>query len=200
VTEEIKEWSTAACQNLTQALQTDLATRALFAVHLWQPETTPPADRPATTETDLDDIQALYRAVSASIVQHTYVPDHTFQHKVEAFDYTLGPQVQTLAAQAQAEALIFVEAVDYVATAGRQALTALGILAGVATGVFVVPSGGGTEIRMALVEGRTGDLLWYKRHGVGSGYDLRDAESCHQLVQVLLQDFPGRQTSPPAQP
>ena len=73
-------------------------------------------------------------------------------------------------------------------------LIALGILAGVATGVFVALGGGGTIVSVALVDGQSGDILWYNIQGSGAAYDLRDPQSCAQLVQLLLKEFPGMQS------
>ena len=194
VKEEIDEWSSTARENMRHAVEALLTTHADFVVTPFKPAATLPPLSAVPPWSDLDDTKALYKVVSASIFLHTYRQDQTFPQKVEAFDYTLGPQVRALADQAQADALLFVDAIDHISTGGRQALMALGILAGLATGVFVTPGGGGTVISVALVEGQSGDILWYNILGAGGAYDLRNPQSCAQLVQALLRDFPGMQS------
>ena len=67
----------------------------------------------------------------------------------------------------------------------------LGIGAGVATGMVIIPQlGGGTDLQAALVDGRSGDLLWYHAVGGGAGHDLRDPESAASLVKNLFSEFP----------
>jgi hypothetical protein len=188
------EWSATARAHLTHALQTHITSAPGVRLTSLPTVTTPSAPSQPATWTVLDETQALYRAVGTSIAWHAYTgTPNTFPHKVSDFDYTLGPQVSVFAEQAQAEALLFVDAIDHVHTAGRQALTALGVIVGLAAGVYVVPQGGGTVIRVALVDGRSGDILWFNTYSAGSGYDLRTAESCTNIVQAALKGFPLKQ-------
>jgi hypothetical protein len=110
------------------------------------------------------------------------------------FDYSLGKEVKGLAKEG-VEILFLVSGTDHVWTGGRQALQAIaviiGIGAGVATGVMVLPAlGGGTAINVALVDARSGEILWYNVKQSGGGVDLRDPKSAADLVKDLLEDFP----------
>lgn len=92
------------------------------------------------------------------------------------------------------DVLLLATGVDHVWSEGRRALQALGVIlgigAGVATGVVVIPMlGGGTELHLALVDANTGSILWYNRAGRQAGYDLRDAASAMSLVKELFQGF-----------
>ena len=198
VREEIDEWSAAAREHLMRAFEAHLTATAGFAVTSFQPEAVLPPPHAERAWTALDDAQALYKAVSASIRRHTYPLLHTFHYKLEAFDYTLGPQVQGLADQVKADALLFIDAVDHVSTSGRKVALALTMLLGGAAGsVYLGPLSGETVVSVSLVDGQTGDILWYNIHASAGGHDLRDPASCAELVQGLLKDFPGAPAAVP---
>lgn len=191
VREEIAEWSAQARTNLVTALENTLPGKMQVSLK--------PVSEESLTEDKslLEDTRALYAAVSAMILFHTYpnpnFPSYFFEEKLKNFDYSLGTEVGSLADGA--EALLLLDAEDHVWTAGRQALQTLGVIlgigAGVATGVVVIPRmGGGTGLSAALVDSRTGDILWINAVGSGAGTDLRDPASAGQMVDQLFKDFP----------
>lgn len=134
----------------------------------------------------LEDLTALYRAVSYSIVEHTY-KRFPFQTKLENFDYSLGP-VDDVLKRSRADALVIVYGIDQISTTGRKALRGVGLVLGSITGQPVVSSGT-TALNIALVD-RSGAVLWYNIAGQDGGYDLRDPESARAFVQRLVADFP----------
>ena len=191
VREEIADWSAQARTNILTALASELTNKLNAAIKL------PRDDSLMEEEALLEETRALYSAVSRMIVIHTFpnpnFPSHLFADKQTNFDYSLGREVAALASGANA--LLLLDAEDHVWTAGRQALQALGIIlglgAGAATGVVIIPQlGGGTSIRAALVDSNTGDLLWFNALGAGAGKDLRDATSAKEMVSQLFKDFP----------
>jgi hypothetical protein len=191
VRQEIEAWSVQAKDNLVSAVQDELRTRLNAAVRIAD-------DKSVSEERLLLETERLYDAVAAMILLHTYsnpnLVGYIFDEKLKTFDYSLGSEVHNLAREA--EALLLMDAQDHVWTGGRQALQALGVVlgigAGVATGVFIVPQmGGGTALRAALVDGRTGDILWFNAVAAGSGTDLRDYASATQMVRELFKDFLG---------
>jgi hypothetical protein len=191
VREEITDWSSQARTNIVLALDGELRANTKTAVKIVSEESlTEEKERALET-------RALYTAVAAMISLHTYfnpgVPSYFFEEKLNNFDYSLGTEVNSLANGA--DALVFLDAQDHIWTAGRQALQALGVIlgvgAGVATGIVIVPQlTGGTGVRAALVDSRTGDILWINAAGAGSGTDLRDWASASQMVGQLFKDFP----------
>lgn len=192
IREEITEWSNQARNHLMTALQNELGKKQTLVVKIISEESL------AEDKAILEETRALYGAVSAMILLHTYsnpnLPGYFFEEKLKNFNYSLGGDVSGLAEDA--EAMLLLDAEDHVWTAGRQALQALGIIlgigAGVATGVVVIPQmGGGTAVRAALVDSRTGDILWINAVAAGAGKDLRDATSAGDLVSELFKDFPG---------
>jgi hypothetical protein len=140
--------------------------------------------------TPIDEIWALYGAVGSSIYWHTYNSRNVFPQKVDHFDYTLGSWVKDVAAPYDADALLLVVAEDNVSTAGRKALLGLEFLLSAPFGQ-PIPSGAGTAVvSMALVESKTGDILWFNVAGSQGHLDLRDPDDCAELVGKLLAKYP----------
>jgi hypothetical protein len=191
VREEIAEWSAQARSNIVNALQDELGAKLKAAIKLLDEESL------AEEKARLQQTQALYNAVSVMVLIHTYsnpnFPSHFFAEKQSNFDYSLGREVSVLSDGA--EVLLLLNAEDHVWTAGRQALQALGIIlgigAGVATGVPIIPTlSGGTSVRAALIDCATGDILWINTVGSGAGMDLRNTASASAMVRQLFEDFP----------
>lgn len=138
---------------------------------------------------EIEDIVALYEAVSVSIYLHTYSPAFLFPEKQKNFDYSIG-SVEEVLKKCKADALIFVYGSCEISTGGRQALMATGILLTGVTGVYVGPRAGITTISVALID-KSGSILWYSvKSDKGSwGYDLRNPESAEKLVKSILSDF-----------
>ena len=156
----------------------------------------------ARLATELEDTQALFEAVSASIVSHTYkhregaLSDWRFVEKLKNFDYSLGPDVQQFAKLANADALLFASAYDGRYSAGTKALAGVVVLAlflptfGRST-ELLTGLGGSTMLSAALVDATTGELLWFNVAGLyGGGYSLTDPFSVTDLTAQILRDFP----------
>jgi hypothetical protein len=139
-------------------------------------------------EEEMEDIQALYRAVITSIHLHTYGGPYTFPEKQKNFDYSIG-SVDEVLKRYGSDALIFVYGFDEISTSGRKALTAAGILVGAFTGVVITPRAGITALNIAVVD-PSGAILWYNSRGSQGGHDLRDHDSCASLVEDILSDYP----------
>ena len=91
--------------------------------------------------------------------------------------------------------MLLVDAEDHIWTGGRVALQTLGVIlgigAGVATGVVIIPQlSGGTFVKASLVDSETGDVLWFNVAGAGAGTDLRDAASATKMIEDLFRNFP----------
>lgn len=136
---------------------------------------------------EMEDIQALYRAVSSSIRLHTYGP-YVFPEKKKNFEYSIGP-IDRILEHFGADALIFVYGIDEISTTGRKALQATSVIVGAFTGVVIMPRSGITALSVALVE-QPGTILWYCIKSSQGGYDLRKPESTSSIVENVLRDFP----------
>jgi len=107
------------------------------------------------------------------------------------FDFTLGPGVQALGADLDANYALFVYVRDSYASGGRQALIAGGVAACLGTmGMFCVIPSGGTQIGFAsLVDLKSGDVVWFNRLLSSTG-DLREPAPAAKAIDTLLKEFP----------
>lgn len=193
VKEKMDDWTAQAKKNIIAALEQELG--GVPGVTL---KTIPEDSMLEDGKFDLEETYVLFEALNKSIVMHTYSPpsrpELIFEEKIKNFDYSLGREVQKLAG-ASPDTVLVIRAVDHVWTEGRRALQFLGVLlgvgAGAATGVMVIPVlGGATELEAALADARTGNILWYNRVAKGTGADLRDRESAASLIKELFKDYP----------
>lgn len=139
------------------------------------------------TSADLREILLLYGNVVTSVLRHSYDGPQLFPAKKTNFDYTLGP-IDNLLQPAGADALLLIQGVDEISSAGRKTMQTFGVLVGLAAGVVVTPNMGQTVMIVGLVD-RSGDLLWFNIRGGSGGYDLREPESVSKLVSQSLESF-----------
>lgn len=177
VTELRDEWSAAGRDAVVRGLTAAFAERGVAVK---------PLGLDKDQQRSMDDVTVLYRAVSSSIIEHTYKA-YPFQTKLERFDYSVGA-LDALLQKTQADAVVIVYGVDQISTNGRKALRGVGLVLGAVTGQAVVSSGM-TALNIALVD-RSGTVLWYKIAGDSGGFDLRDDNSARSFVQGLVADFP----------
>lgn len=182
VRELMDEWSEEGRQNLVKAIAKHVGNEGRFILKEFDPSQAPAAKQ------EFEEARPLFEAVASSVVAHTYRPETTFQTKKDRFDYTLGP-LEALAGAAEADALLFVYAFDHISTGGRVALNVFLVLLGAAGGVVIIPAGGSTGIMTALVDPKTGDVLWFNVKGSGGAHNLREAASAESLVAAAFEDF-----------
>jgi hypothetical protein len=136
-------------------------------------------------ENEMEDIQTLYWAVSASILYYAY-GEQGIPEKRKNFVYSVGSMKKFLDTQG-VDAVLLVSGYDEVSTGGRKALRALSMFTSIITGV--TKRSGMTGISAALVD-KSGSVLWYNISVQEGGYDLRDAGSAKGMVNLVLRDFP----------
>ncbi len=139
-------------------------------------------------EEEMEDIYALYRAVSISISTHTY-GDSKFPEKTKNFDYSIGP-IEKILQQYGVDALVFVYGFNEIPTSGRKTLQAAAAVVGAFTGVVAMPRSGITVVNVAVVD-PSGAVLWYNFKGRQGEYDLRDLRSATNFIKTILSDYPG---------
>ncbi len=169
-----EDWSAAGRENVVRALREGLRGQA---VELG----TQPPDREIQGE--LEEVQALFRTVSLTIIQRTY-STYPFFTKLENFDYSVGP-IDRILRKYRADALLLVYGYDEISTGGRKALKVVGAVLPFVGG----PSSGDTGMAIALVD-RTGAILWFRIEADRGGYDLRDPESASEFITAMLSDLP----------
>jgi len=183
VKEKVDEWSQVGAKNIRTAIERELASRSAIRT-----KTLSEASLSKEAKANLDDTYTLFDAVNVSVIQHTYGrPEFNFTEKIQNFDYSLGPEVSGITSDA--DALLLVYGVDHVSTAGRKALQGAAMVAGALLGVIPIPQSGPTAVIVALVDTRTGSILWYNLLPWGN---FQDEVNVRTLVQTLLQEFPMR--------
>ncbi len=177
--ERMEEWETAAHTNIRHAFSAHPAFSSRFRLTTLDEEALAPAIRDTYDETRL-----LYEAVGESILLHTDNdnPPSLFPEKSRAFLYSLGSEVQQVAPEI--DALLIVEGFDHRSSAGRKVIQAGTTLIALLFGAIVIPQGGGNMVTVALVEAKTGNILWFYRSRYS--YDLRDASSAAAFVDDAL--------------
>ena len=137
------------------------------------------------TEDEIEDVQALYRTVSYTILQYTY-GEYPLPQKHKNFDYTVGP-IKKLLDPHGVDAVLLLHGFDEISSGGRKALRALSMVTGLLTGVQM--RAGVTGISAALVD-KNGTVLWYNIKTDEGGYDLRNPGSARGMLKSILSDFP----------
>jgi hypothetical protein len=177
--EKMEDWGIAAQGNIVQALE---AYPKAFQLTRLDEQS---LDKVARN--NYDETRLLYEIVGGSISLHTYDynrPWH-FPEKAREFVYSLGSDIQNLAPQA--DAFLLIEGFDQRASGGRKALQAGTMLIGAALGVVAIPRGGANLTTVALVEAKTGTILWFYR--TTYGYDLRESSSAAAFVEDVLKEL-----------
>lgn len=141
-------------------------------------------------EEKIEDLRALYAAVSFSIQMHVMNEQspHVFRNKIENFDYSIGP-IEDILQQLDADGIILVYGSDEISTGGRQALTAAGLIIGAFTGVYAGPRSGITSVNASIID-PSGKIIWYSSNVTAGQHDLRNKESVDKIIQQLFADFP----------
>ena len=171
------EWTESGKRNVVQALEAFMKQRNEPLVHY-----RPPHGDPDQSHRH-NQIVKMHGAVGVSILNHKYNPTLALPTKTDRFDWTLGPDVQLLKEEFQADYALFVYLLDSYAAAGRAAVIAMSALLGVAVQ-------GGIQVGFAsLVDLNTGEIVWFNRLIDETG-DLRTAEPARLAIESLLTDMP----------
>ena len=177
VREKVDEWSQTAAKNLKSATETELAGKSSLRLQSFTA-----ASLSIDAKTNLADTYALFDAVSAGILLHTYgQPEFRFNEKLQNFDYSLGAEVRELAGDA--EVLLFMYGVNHVSTGGRKAVQAGTMVVGALLGVGIVPDSGPNLVVAAVVDAKTGAILWYNMLIWGN---LTDEANARNAVKELF--------------
>ena len=177
VEEPRAEWTAAAHEHVRAAFAAEARVRGM---ELFEHD---PARGDATEQRTVSDLVKLHRAVGQAILLHKYLPGQQLPSKEADFDWSLGPEVATIARLQQADYALFFFMRDSYASSGRVALIVVAAVMGVG-----VP--GGAQVGFAsLVDLNNGDVVWFNRFARGTG-DLRTADGAREMVRVLLDEAP----------
>lgn len=179
VKEKRDAWCSTGRQNVEKALQKTFKEKGVYLSSLKLSK---------KTKKEIEEINALYRAVAYSIYNHTFFygqNPNLFPERIQNFDYSIG-SVEKLLKKYQADGLLIVYGADEISTKGRKALQVI---------QTINPFGQGSQAGMTtMVIGLTdtsGSVLWFRTKAHAGGYDLRESESTQVFVKELLSDYPG---------
>ncbi len=175
VTEPHAEWTDAAQQNFSKAVQD-------YAKSIG-------TDLVVMDDADMSPAEIEYSKLHGA-VGFTVMANHFGTLKLPTkngeFDWSLGPGIHEVAEDYDADYGLFVFYRDEQASGGRVAVAVLAAIAG--GGVST-----GAEYGFAsLVDLKTGDIVWFNRVTVGSG-ELRDPKGAVTAVNALFKDLPTNQ-------
>jgi hypothetical protein len=181
LTQEVGSWSREAKGHVEQAIaDQDGALGRLRPVEL-----------PPLTEEEQELVEqyiALYDTVAGSALLYSHIWGRTpaWKHKVDHFDYTLGPGLAFLADKTGVERALFITGEDTISTGGRKVM----FVVAAALGGVAIPMGN-TVLVAGVVDLRTGDLHWINSAFSGGAATLRNPEDVHSLFNGLFDSFPG---------
>lgn len=180
VAEKVDEWSLQAKNNVRSALSSQISTKHLFdKLEL-------PQDLSQEEAASLDEHVALYDVVGFNAFYFGRAEMDAWKHKKTEFDYTLGTGLKTLAEKSGADAALFIVGEDYISSGGRKAARVFAALFGV-----VIPASP-TFLSAALVDLKTGDILWMNYGTALDSKDLRKPEDVNKMMNDMFLHYPGR--------
>ena len=184
IREKIDQWCAQAKNNVMTAIHNELNVKPLLFVKPFHEGMLSEDQR-----SNLDETRALFDVVVLSILTHTYgTPEQRFPDKIENFDYALGDEVGELSKEV--DALLLVRCLDIIPTTGKKALETGKLILGALVGVAMPVNMGGHLVSIALVDAKTGSIIWYNQHGSGFSADLRDPIKTTTIVKKILADLP----------
>jgi hypothetical protein len=183
VKEEVPEWSHTAETNIRHAL---LVSRDVKGSSYPTRQIDSSSLTPDEQEI-LEEHLALFNAVAANALWASLPANTAWHFKTEHFDYTLGNGLSFLKTKYGLDAGLIILGEDVVTTAGRKTTAFVGAMLGIA-----IPLGHSVLIA-GLVDFNTGDLLWMNHEVSTGGTDLRDADSCREMADRLMKEYPGLQ-------
>ena len=176
------EWSATANQSVNKVMGDYLRSFKTIEVDSFKEDNLPPEAKDF-----LKSQKGLFKAVAASIIAHTYNPESSFSQRIKGFDYTLGPDIAKLAGIDQYDALLFIAGQNYIWTSGRVAMALFAFAMQAATGIQVQIPAGPEWMIVALIDTRTGDIVWFNY--IPMPGDLRNDEVNKRLAQALFKSF-----------
>lgn len=119
------------------------------------------------------------------------------KRRQKKFTYSVGSDVNRFADLSQSEVLVLTKVDAFKKTKGEIAKDlAKSILIAVVTGIQVHSLHDAVSIRLAVVDGNTGDILWLNAMP-GGGVDAAKEKELRKAVRSLLQPFPKRKGEEP---
>ncbi len=167
------EWTAAARRNFERAVG-EYAARRGIDITMLEPDA-------RLSETEIA-LQKLYSAVGTTILVN-YFGNKPLPTKGGSFDWSLGPDVREIADRYGVDYALFSHYRDYQASGGRIAFAVMAA----AVGMFILPGMEGGFA--ALVDLKTGDIVWFNLVTAGAG-ELRKEDGARLAVETLFENLP----------
>lgn len=176
-TEEIDEWTQKVKANIKQSLQKSLGTNQIEVKFVDE----------TTLKNEHYDLwfsqKGLFEAVATSALNHAYPGYNAFEDKIKNFDYTLGVEVEELSKVVDADALLFIQGFDTIRSTGRFWME---VFQAAVVGVYYTYY---SNLKMGLVDGKTGDLLWFKFNNILQERDYRNEKQVEKDIKWFTEDL-----------
>ncbi len=148
-----------------------------------------PVKLPALSEKEQELVEqytTLYDTVAGAAIYYTRNSSGTaWEHKIDHFDYSLGPGLAFLAEKTGVERALIITGEDVISSGGRKAAFVVAAMLGVS-----IPLGH-TVLIAGVVDLRTGDLHWLDYAVSLDSETLRDPDDVRNLLNGLFDSFPG---------
>jgi hypothetical protein len=177
VGQEVKQWSEQATRNVNKSVDRYVSSHADLK-QVAMPDLT------AAESAIVDEHVALYRVVGLTARVMTAGTDPAWAHKRDYFDYTLGSGLQFLKEKTGADVALIVAGADYVSTGGRKGMMVVGAMFGVPITL------GHSNLVIAMVDLKSGDILWINSEFSYAKKDIRDSDDADDMVEGLFEEFP----------
>jgi hypothetical protein len=168
------DWITAARANMQRAFVTAAEARAADLTYVDDPQ----------GDAALGQYRSLFGLVADAVLDHGLAADR-LPTKAHDLEWSLGPGIGQVKALAGADYALFVKTHDAYGSSGRKTLQVLAAFR------YMVVMPGIHAGYAALVDLRTGDLVWFNAD-LQMGGDLRDDGGARKRVGELLRGFPRR--------
>ncbi|QKF81322.1 hypothetical protein [Halarcobacter ebronensis] len=181
VEEEISDWSKLAMENMQKSIINNLPKEQQLKYEVINYSTLPEFEKELITNSN----NLLFR-ISPSIHQHALkISVAKFDEKIENFDYTIGDVLSNISETG--DIYLFLNAEDRVQTSGKKAAEVTkAIIGALLFGVGVGDIGGITFSSVAMVDAKTGKLMWYNYYISKGAVDLREEKGTDEVVKVLF--------------
>ena len=177
--EEVGEWSSTAKQHILGSVDRIVGKDNKFTI----------VKMPTLTQEEtskLEEHVALYERVylSANFAASPISGD-AWKGKIKKFDYTLGNGLSFLKEKTDADAALIFVGQDFVSSDGRKAAVFLAAMAGVS-----IPLGH-SFLTAGIVDLNTGDVLWINYTFSAGNKDMRESNDVDDMVNEIIQNYPG---------
>lgn len=183
VPEKVKSWSEQANGTVLAATREELRRRNGLEL----------LELPAVSESErrtLDRAIAMFRRVADNIAVFKESRDENWTKRERELEFTIGTELQPMAQRLGVDAVLFVDGIDFVSSAGRRVMFVLTTLL---FGLPVLPTGT-SYLQAGLVDPMAGHVLWFGRDYSMTLGDLRERSSAEKLVAGTFDNYPHTQS------